>query len=287
MADDFLQKVLAVSLGSDAKLTKSVFVSGGCINNTLKLDTSDTSFFLKWKAHEPDLFEKEKLGLELLRSNSPLQIPEVLYCGEIEDKNFLLLEWIEKTTTSSDFWENFGYGLAQQHQATANFFGLNHDNHIGRLPQENSKKEDWVTFFIENRIDPQLRLAVSKRLAPEGLRTQFEKLYPELPNLFPNEPPSLLHGDLWSGNFMIGSEGKACIFDPAVYYGHREMELAFTRMFGGFDTQFYEAYSDAWALEPGFENRVDIYNLYPLLVHLNLFGSSYLSPIQQTLARFQ
>lgn len=287
MADEFLQEVLTASLGDGIRLRRSSFVVGGCINNTLKLDTSAGYFFLKWKANEHDLFEKEKLGLELLHSKSTLQIPEVIKCGEIQEKNYLLLEWIEKAVPSSNFWENFGHGLAQQNRASSDSFGLDHDNHIGRLHQSNAPKKDWVTFFIENRIEPQLGLAESNGLAPASLRTQFDELYKDLPSIFPQEPPSLLHGDLWSGNFMIGPHGEACIFDPAVYYGHREMELAFTQMFGGFDVRFYEAYNEAWPLTSGFKNRVDIYNLYPLLVHLNLFGSSYLSPILQTLRRFR
>ena len=246
MADQFLQYVVEETL--DAKLTNSYFVAGGCINNTIRLDTTKGTYFLKWKAHESDLFEKEKLGLELLASNSPIRVPKIIHCGEKVGNNYLLLEWIEKGSTSQPFWENFGSSLAKQHRQGAEYYGLDYDNHIGRLPQINTPSNDWSTFFIEKRIVPQLNKAVNSKLITDQLRSQFDNLFKRLPDLFPKEPPSLLHGDLWSGNFMISEDGEACIFDPAVYYGHREMELAFTKMFGGFDAQFYSAYNEAWPL---------------------------------------
>lgn len=282
MADRFLERVVEESL--DAKLVAHSFISGGCINNTLKLETSKGRFFVKWKANEPDLFEKEKLGLELLSRHSPIRIPNIIFLGELDGKNYLLLEWIEKGPPSKAFWEEFGRGLAEQHRQTNELFGLDHNNHIGRLPQLNHLIKDWTTFFRECRIKPQLMMA--KTSFPQ-LSSRFNNLFLKLPELFPEDPPSLLHGDLWSGNFMVDDLGNPAIFDPAAYYGHREMELAFTRMFGGFDDEFYSAYNEASPLPAGFDERVEIYNLYPLLVHLNLFGASYLAAIEQTLKKYQ
>lgn len=286
MASDFLESVVRLTLGSSPQLLGSSFVSGGCINNTMKLETSLGSFFLKWKSNEPDLFEKERRGLELLNAQSPIVSPGVHYEGAIGENHFLLMEWIESARRSAGFWENFGTRLADQHRQTWDGFGLDHNNHIGRLPQRNESSDNWITFFIEKRIGVQLALADKSGLVSSDVLEKFSLLFRQLPDLIPPEPPSLLHGDLWSGNFMIGADGEACIFDPAVYFGHREMELAFTRMFGGFDREFYEAYQAAWPMEPGFEDRIDIHNLYPQLVHLNLFGSSYLPGILSTLKRF-
>ncbi len=287
MSEDFIQTVLKSTIGSACQLIESHFVAGGCINNTLKLVTTQGPFFLKWKQEEPELFVKEARGLEVLKKLSPINVPQVLACGRESNKDYLLLEFIEKGPLSSTFWADFGKNLAEQHKQTHEYFGLDHDNHIGRLPQSNSARRNWVDFFIHERLEPQLKLAEQKQLAGSELRDGFENLYLRLPELLPEEPPSLLHGDLWSGNFMINLDSHACFFDPAVYYGHREMEISFTRMFGGFDELFYQAYNEVWPLEKGIEDRIDIHNLYPLLVHLNLFGRGYLPGILNTLQRFQ
>ncbi|MEL7006538.1 MAG: fructosamine kinase family protein, partial [Bacteroidota bacterium] len=146
--------------------------------------------------------------------------------------------------------------------------------------------ESWIDFFIKERLEKQLRLAYSRELVDNNFLHKFRSLYLHLPNILINEPPSLLHGDLWSGNYLINSHGNASIIDPAVYYGNREIELAFTHLFGGFDSRFYQSYQEAWPLESGFENRMEIYNLYPLLVHVNLFGTSYLSGVLQVLKKY-
>lgn len=279
---DFLQSIVDQYV-EGAKLKKASFVSGGCINNTQKLETTSGSYFIKWKQNEPELFEKERLGLNLLRDKSLLKIPEVIGSGEIEGNHFLLLEFVESGRRKSDFWEDFGIKLAAQHREINDRYGLDFDNHIGRLPQDNTAKSEWLTFFIENRLEAQLR---ESDVIPKDFFQRFDRLFGKLEDLIPEEPASLLHGDLWSGNFMVSATGDPCIFDPAVYYGHREVELAFTQMFGGFENQFYASYENEWPLEPGFDQRVDIHNLYPLLVHVNLFGASYLAGIDRTLKRF-
>lgn len=287
--NQFFESALFQSLGTQLEVRSMQFVSGGNINNTVKLVTDQGPFFLKWNEDQDsdDLFEKEERGLSLLRHANDLATPQVLGRGKVGLKNYLLQEFIEKNAPKSTFWEDFGHGLATQHQKTMDQFGLNHDNHIGKLPQKNEPRDNWIDFFIENRLEVQLGLAIYNRYIDQSFAKKFRTVYPQLPGMLPDEPPALLHGDLWSGNFMVGPEGNPYIFDPAVYYGHREIELAFTRLFGGFDPQFYHSYHEAFPLEPGFEERVDIYNLYPLLVHVNLFGTSYLSGVERTIHRLK
>jgi fructosamine-3-kinase len=187
---------------------------------------------------------------------------------------------------SNLYWIELGRGLANIHKNRSPTFGLNHDNYIGSLKQSNSPTNSWIHFFIHSRINSQLKLAIDKGQLNSSHQQKFEILFKELPNLLPNEKPALLHGDLWSGNVIVDHHGNAVLIDPAVYYGHREMDLAFTRLFGGFNSEFYHSYFETFPLEPGFDNRVDIYNLYPLLVHVNLFGGSYANQVVSILNRF-
>tara|TARA_Y100001980_G_scaffold46067_2_gene28219 strand:+ start:6342 stop:7217 length:876 start_codon:yes stop_codon:yes gene_type:complete len=283
----FFESALFQSLGQKVLVQSSRFVSGGCINNTLKLETDQGPFFLKWNDDtDEDMFDKEAQGLQLLAAQNVVNLPTVLGRGKADGKNFLLLSFIQKNPPAPDFWQVFGHSLAHLHKVSSPRFGLSHNNYIGRLPQSNEERDNWIDFFIEKRLEVQLGLAIYNGLVDKDFAKKFRLIYAQLPGLLPDEPSALLHGDLWSGNFMVGDKGLPYIYDPAIYFGHREMELAFTRLFGGFDRTFYQSYHDIFPLEPGFEQRIDIYNLYPLLVHVNLFGSSYLSGINQTLRRF-
>jgi fructosamine-3-kinase len=226
------------------------------------------------------------MGLRLLSEKSSLRVPGVVALGTIDQTRYLILEWIDKGRYSGNFWSNFGEKLAQQHRISASTFGLAFDNHIGRLPQSNSEHTKWIDFFQEERIRPQLKLARDSQLIDKTFISRFELFFKKIADLIPAEPPALVHGDLWSGNFMSDESGEPLIFDPAVYYGHREMDIAFTTLFGGFDPQFYDAYQNYYPLEKGFEERIEIHNIYPLLVHVNLFGPSYLHGIKGTLARY-
>ena len=282
---DFIQKV--ISNHTSASLISFHSVSGGCINDSYHIKTNNGGYFLKWNKKELlEMFRVEKKGLALLNEHSPVHSPKVISFGEMDDKSYLLTEWIEKGGQNTRFWEDFGLKLARQHQVTMDQFGLDHDNFIGSLPQSNKQHHSWHSFFINERLKPQLNMASSKGLIDLGTQKKFDSLFNQLEELIPDEPSALLHGDLWSGNFMTNSEGEASIFDPAVHYGHRETELAFTQLFGGFSPEFYHYYNEEYPLAPGFDERVDIHNLYPLLVHVNLFGSSYLSAIIQTLKKF-
>ncbi|TYP93374.1 Fructosamine-3-kinase [Fodinibius salinus] len=273
----------------DQEIVSAQRVSGGSINEAGKLTLSDGSeYFLKWNTTaDPDMFTKEEKGLSLLKSaNTGLRIPEVLVTGQTDSTGFLIQEFIIEGEKHSQSAIKFGQALANLHQQRARKFGLDHHNYIGRLPQSNTRHEDWISFFINERMKPQLQMAIDTGKLSSSVATHFKSMYNKLPNIFPDEEPSLLHGDLWGGNYFYDDSGQATIYDPAVYYGHREMELAFTHLFGGFSSRFYKAYKDVHPIEPEFDQRKDIYNLYPLLVHTNLFGGHYARQVETIAKQF-
>lgn len=271
-----------------AELKDFSFCSGGCINHGGLLNTSKGSFFLKWNDCKqfPGMFEAEAKGLKLLKNPSVIHVPEVVSVDSFDRFQFLLLEFIEEKRKSDLYWENLGHQLAALHKITSSKFGLDHNNYIGSLQQFNKQHTQWISFFIEQRLDIQLKLAIDSGKIKSDTIHQFQLLSKKLPSLLPEAQPSLLHGDLWSGNLITNEMGEPCLIDPAVFYGHREAEIAFTQLFGGFSKEFYHAYNNAFPLEPGFQERCDIYNLYPLLVHVNLFGGGYLSQVVSVLRRF-
>lgn len=271
-----------------AHIVKFNASAGGCINNGGEAVTTNGSFFVKWNNAKafPDMFAAEAKGLNLIARCGRLRVPRVIKVLQTEHVQLLVLEFIFSGSRTTQYWHLLGEQLAELHRHSSDGFGLDYHNYIGTLRQFNSYNSSWIDFFIQQRLEIQLRLAAQNGLADTRLREQFERMYKKLPDLLPAERPSLLHGDLWSGNLLADDNGKPCLVDPAVYYGHREAELAFTKLFGGFDTDFYTSYQEAFPLEPGFHHRADIYNLYPLLVHLNLFGRGYLSQITQTVQRF-
>jgi protein-ribulosamine 3-kinase len=284
----FFEKVLKAALGRQLVVNGTSFVSGGCINNTLQLHTSEGDFFLKWqKGIASDMFEKEARGLQMLDHTGCIATPQVMAWGTLDSKHYLLLEFVESARESAGYWSDFGGKLARMHKGhTSDKYGLGYDNYIGKLPQKNTQCDNWIDFFVEHRLEYQLKLAVQNRLVDSRFIQRYRKLYTKLPALLPVDQPSLLHGDLWSGNVVIGADGLACLIDPAVYYGHREIELAFTRMFGGFSEGFYSEYQNVFPLEAGFSSRIEIYNIYPLMVHANLFGASYLNGVEQVLNKY-
>lgn len=265
-------------------------VSGGSINQAAKITLGDgRECFLKWnRTADPDMFIKEEKGLTLLKSaGSDLQIPEVFATGKTKDgTGYLVQAFIREGSAGPNSAASFGEALADLHGHHEKRFGLDHDNYIGRLPQSNRWHRNWTIFFIQERMKPQLKMAINAGKLRSGILSNFEAMYKRLPDIFPDEPPSLLHGDLWGGNYFFDETGKATIYDPAVYYGHREIELAFTHLFGGFSKAFYSAYEDAYPLTSDFSKRKDIYNLYPLLVHTNLFGGSYARQVEGIVDRF-
>jgi fructosamine-3-kinase len=218
-----------------------------------------------------DAFAAEADGLEALRPH--IRVPQVLDRGIRSGKAFILLEHLD-LQRSGDFAQ-LGRMLAALHRQTGPRFGWGRDNYLGLSPQQNGWRGDWAEFWRETRLRPQLDWATSKGFALE---------MPHLKLLEGHQPqPSLLHGDLWSGNAGFTAEGPV-VFDPAVYYGDREADLAMTELFGGFPREFYQAYNESFPLAPGYEQRKHLYNLYHLLNHLNIFGGGYLSQVEATLS---
>lgn len=232
------------------------------------------------------MFDAEHQGLELLRSNCALHVPQVITTGLIEDQAFLLMEFIEDGKPQCEFWEFFGTQLANMHRKSASFFGLDHHNYIGSLVQKNNPHSTWASFYAEERLLQQAEDARNSGLLSGEEMSAIEKICAKLGDWMPPEAPSLLHGDLWSGNYLCSAKSLPVLIDPAVYYGHREMDLAMTRLFGGFPEEFYRAYSSSFPLITGFEERLSLFQLYPLLVHLNLFGRSYASSVNAVIQRF-
>lgn len=273
---------------SDVMVSGSKPVSGGCINHCLELQTSSGKIFLKFNdaSRYPGMFEAEREGLLLLGAAEAIPVPGVISSGEVRGISYLLLEWIESGKRIKNFWTDFGISLARLHRHTTGYFGLEGDNYIGSLFQSNHKRTSWIDFFIHERIEPQLKLAKDTAAMGDSTIGMFDSIFAKLDQLIPVEKPALLHGDLWSGNFLANKDGRATLVDPAVYYGHREMDLAMTKLFGGFDPEFYTAYQELVPLEKGFESRADIHNLYPLLVHVNLFGGGYQDQVHSILRKF-
>lgn len=286
MISKLLQQEVEREIGEGIEF--SSMLSGGSINSVAKVKVKGEAFVLKWnKATLFSMFEVEEKGLHLLGMYSgELIIPKVIGLGKTASYSWLMIQYIPEHSHSSASFDAFGRALATMHRNTSAEYGLDHDNYIGSLPQKNDFQKKWIEFFRACRIEPQLSLAIDSGKLSQSISKQTERLYAKLDSIFPDEPASLLHGDLWSGNMFATHGGRTALIDPAVYYGHREMELAFTRLFGGFSPSFYSGYHEAWPVEPGFEDRIDLYNLYPLLVHVNLFGGGYIRQVEQILKPF-
>lgn len=274
--------------GSASSVTKYKRLSGGSVNEALKLESNKGNYFLKWNTRKnfPEMFRQEAKGLTLLQKTKALPTPKVISTGETDLYQFLLLEMIESNGPASDYAQNLGIGLAQLHKTNSETAGLDENNYIGSLPQANQRHKSWIDFYIHERLQYQLLFAESAGLADARLRSDFEKLFMRLPKFITEETHSLLHGDLWNGNVIMNKDGQAVIIDPAVYFGHREMDIAMARLFGGFEPQFYSAYKEAFPMEQGSDERTGLYQLYPLLVHLNLFGKTYLPQIRNVISRY-
>jgi fructosamine-3-kinase len=282
---DFFQRII-----TQARINSHHYkvVHGGDINETYCLIGEGKKYFLKINDKDlyPQLFEKEAEGLNALRSHSAFIIPGVVQYGTLENKQFLLLEWIEQGCAAPNFWETLGRNLAEMHKKTNPTFGWTSDNYIGRIKQPNPSTQNWQTFYAEYRLLPLVNKCYENNLLSKKDVAAAEKLCIKLDQFFPSYPPALLHGDLWNGNFMVAANGNPCLFDPAVYYGHREMDLGMTRLFGGFHARFYAAYHECFPLETQWEQRIELTQLYPLLVHTLLFGGHYGSQCQEILQRF-
>jgi fructosamine-3-kinase len=285
--DARLEASLGSALGS--RVLGSRPLSGGDINDAYEVRLADgREVFVKCNVRAPnDMFVAEARGLAWLAGAKALRVPGVLAASGADDLTpFLALELIRSAPRQPNFDERLGRGLAALHRQGAPAFGLDHDNYIGRLPQKNTFAVTWAEFYRVRRLGPQLKAAVDAGLAPTRLRRDFERLFTQVEALCgPPEPPARLHGDLWGGNLIADDLGEPCLIDPAVYGGHREIDLAMMKLFGGFGPRVFEAYKEAFPLADGYRERVALYQLYPLMVHVNLFGGGYLGQVESALGR--
>lgn len=262
-------------------------LSGGDINDVYLLESGQEKWVLKVNSRQkfPGMFEAEKAGLGELAKNDSIKVAQPILIGESKEQSYLLLDYISQGPKTNSFWENFGEQLAQLHRVSNPQFGLDYDNYIGSLKQYNKQHNSWSDFYIHQRLEPQLEMAINSGFLKGSLRT-FERLYDKMDNLFPQEPPALLHGDLWSGNFICGENETPWLIDPATYYGHREMDIGMMHLFGGFDQSLFDVYNNITPLESGWQERIPLTQLYPLLVHVNLFGEGYVGSVKSILNRF-
>ena len=295
---DSVDTAVTTLFGDSLRVTGRRPVYGGDINQSYRLSLSDGSaLFMKCNSiRNLPFFDAEAKGLMALRGTGAIGVPKPLALGtdQTQEVSFLLMEYLESASKDNHYWEVFGRELAALHRAEcfsavsadgSLTFGFETDNDIGASPQKNTPSENWITFFRDCRLLPQFKMA--EGYFDSGTHRQYTRLLDRLDSyLAEPEFPSLIHGDLWSGNAICGPDGKAWVLDPAAYVGHFEAELAMTELFGGFPTAFYQAYREVNTIDSGYRDRRDLYNLYHLLNHLNLFGGSYLSSVRQILNRY-
>jgi len=265
---------------NEFKEVKSICnISGGCINDSYKIETNFGLFFLKYNPDPPrDFFKKEAMNLSLIMQSNTVMTPKVM----AYNNEFIVLDFIEQNPIQGiSFWEKFGESLADMHRVSNSYFGLDYNNYIGTYNQNNNKHQNWVDFYINERLIP----LIKANDLDVGLLRSFDNLFAIMNDIFVDEPPSLIHGDFWNGNFIINGD-LPFVFDPAIYFGSREMDISMSKLFGGFNERFYDAYNECFPLQYNWEERLDIYNLYPLLVHLKLFGRTYYSQIRNILNRY-
>lgn len=282
--------LLKSKFGWDPVSIQLASVGGGSINQVYLCKYHNSNVLLKLQNSTKSLkmFETEEAGLDLLRSSATFKIPRVFHVGLINNTGFsyILMEWIDSGRQTDSFAPIFAEKLAAMHRHSNSFYGLEYDNFIGRLNQHNNGSENWNDFFTNRRMLPLIMQATDLGLLPKSTLQLADKLIKNLDSIVPVEPPALLHGDLWSGNYIADTNGHPVLIDPAVYFGHREMDLAMMQLFGGFDDRIFSIYNEYYSLEKGWEKRISLFQLYPVLVHLLLFGSSYSSQAQQIIKRY-
>ena len=277
-----IEQKISESLGKDFYLEKQVEIGGGDINQAYQIDgilnkSEAVSFFIKFnQKNRLDMFEAEAAGLQEIEKAQAIAVPHVISCGVDGAQSYLILEKVSFTAGNTDSAKQLGQQLATMHKYTSSNYGWFQDNTIGSTCQKNSQTDNWINFWREQRLSYQLKLAKQKG-AGASLIQKGESLSKKLDALFIGYEPeaSLVHGDLWSGNYGYLESGAPIIYDPAVYYGDRETDIAMTELFGGFSADFYSSYNQAWQLDSGYQQRKTLYNLYHVLNHYNLFGGGY------------
>jgi protein-ribulosamine 3-kinase len=286
MADP-IASALSKAIGIHVIEGSAVPVGGGSIHQALRYRTHQGSVFLKTgpRAVEP-MLASEAAGLRELAQANAIRVPRVLALGEADDQTFLCLEWLDLVVSTRAVATALGERLAALHRVQSSDHGWSQDNFIGRTPQHNDRQDSWPLFFRDRRLVPQLELARKNRADRQTLDRGYQ-LAESVEGFFASyrPAPSLLHGDLWGGNWGATHDGEPALFDPAVYYVDRETDIAMTRLFGGFDAAFYGAYEAVWPLQPGASDRITLYNLYHVINHFNLFGGGYLAQARAMIDR--
>ena len=280
--DDLIQQI-GLTTGKNLTHHRLTPVNGGDINSAYQLQTAELNWFIKLnRADLLDMFIAEAEGLQALAATNTVQVPQVISVGSHQRHAYLILNFIPLKALRGQSAITFAQQLAQLHQQPQAYFGWHRDNTIGSTPQFNQRHQEWPSFWQQQRLGKQLQLAADNGYLG-NLQKQGEKLCQQVPAFFKSyQPqPALLHGDLWGGNVAADTQGQPVLFDPACYFGDRETDLAMTELFGGFNADFYAAYNAAYPLDTGYKTRKNLYNLYHILNHLNLFGTGYLQQAQQ------
>jgi protein-ribulosamine 3-kinase len=287
MNDAAVRANLASLLHTDISPAPPQHIEGGCIHQCFRYETGNGPVFVKvGNAAQREMFEAEAVGLEELRAANAIRIPQVLGTSFTADLALLALEWLELRSASPNSNRQLGEQLAQLHRMTKPMYGWKRSNFIGTTPQINLWSHNWLDFWRTHRFEPQLDQAVTNGAHARAIE-RAALLNTLMDGFFAAYKPqaSLLHGDLWNGNYATDVSGAPVIFDPAVYFGDRECDIAMTKLFGGFSENFYAAYENAWPLEAGWRQRIDLYNLYHALNHFNLFGGGYLTQAEGMIER--
>ena len=273
-----------IALKQNLKLENAKSLQGGDINEVFLLECGSEKYVIKINeaSNYPNMFEAEALGLKLLQVTNSFKIPKIIAAGVEGKTSYLLLEYISTGSTYQVFWKDFAYCLVKLHQTTQNNFGLKHNNYIGSLQQINNIESSASDFYINQRLIPQFKIADELDFKFSSLERFFKNISEEIPD----EAPSLIHGDLWNGNYMVSNKGEPTLIDPAVAYAPREMDIAMMHLFGGFPQDVYSIYNEQFPLIENWKDRISLWQLYYLLVHLNLFGSSYLSQVKGIIKQY-
>ncbi len=282
-----IEQAISAASGEQFTVVDTRAAGGGCINEALLLRGARRSYFLKLnRAELLDMFEAEAAGLAAINATDTLRAPQPVAWGVDGSRSWLALEYIEFCSPQAQTSARLGEKLAAMHRCPGPAHGWERDNTIGATPQPNPWTADWVEFLREHRLGFQLSLA-ARNGAPQSLLQRGDALLAQLPAFFADyrPQPSLLHGDLWGGNWAADQLGQPVIYDPATCYGDREADIAMTELFGGFDREFYRAYQQTWPLDPGYQQRKLLYQLYHVLNHFNLFGGGYARQAEEMIAR--
>lgn len=260
-------------------------LAGGDINEVYLVSVASEKFVLKMNDAKrfPQMFEAERKGLEVLRKVEAIRIPKVVNLGQVEDVAYMVMEHISSSEKKRNFWEDFGQKMASLHQESAPEFGFPESNYIGSLPQYNFNEKTASEFYICQRLEPQVKMARGKGFDLGNLSSFYKNISGEIPQ----EEPSLIHGDLWGGNFLVDEKGDPCLIDPAVAFAPREMDIGMMHLFGGFDSQLFDAYQEIFPFHKNWKKRLAIWQLYYLLVHLNIFGAGYLGRVEAIISRYR